>query len=247
MGMQDKRDELEVRRKNTQLKRFLYHQYKAQMLRRSQQIQEELEIDRQILENMKIEEDRRNCIESARVERVKNDVEFMKEEVERQMKMNKERDEELDMVYREEARRMWEKREEEWSRERNARKMLMDQVLNERNEQMKIRSEKIREKQKELIEEREELLEEIEIAQKSSRLDREEAERKKIQRRLELKEMMEERRQEQETSRKEKEETDRRREEAEGRYRKMYNEEQENMIERGHNDKIFSRRRTAWE
>ena len=44
------------------------------------------------------------------------------------MKMNKERDEELDMVYREEARRMWEKREEEWSRERNARKMLMDQV-----------------------------------------------------------------------------------------------------------------------
>merc|ERR1712096_370004 len=101
----------------------------------------------------------------------------------------------LDMVYREEARRMWEKREEEWSRERNARKMLMDQVLNERNEQMKIRSEKIREKQKELIEEREELLEEIEIAQKSSRLDREEAERKKLLRRLELKEMMEERRQ----------------------------------------------------
>ena len=50
--------------------------------------------------------------------------------------------------------------------------------------------------------------------------------------------MMEERRQEQETSRKEKEETDRRREEADGRYRKMYNEEQENMIERGHNDKV---------
>ena len=47
---------------------------------------------------------------------------------------------------------------------------------------MKTRSEKIREKQRELIEEREELLEEIEINQKSSRLDREEAEKKKMQR-----------------------------------------------------------------
>ena len=59
--------------------RFLHHQYKAQMLRRSQQIQEELEMDRQILENMKIEEDRRNSIENERIKRVKNDVEFMKE------------------------------------------------------------------------------------------------------------------------------------------------------------------------
>ena len=57
----------------------MHHQYKAQMLRRSQQIQEELEMDRQILENMKIEEDRRNCIENERIKRVKNDVEFMKE------------------------------------------------------------------------------------------------------------------------------------------------------------------------
>merc|ERR1719215_801533 len=146
---------MEARRKNTQLKRFLHHQYKAQMLRRSQQIQEELEMDRQILENMKIEEDRRNSIENERIKRVKNDVEFMKEEVRRQMKMNRERDEEMDILYREEARRMWQKREEEWSRERNARKKLMDQVLNERRVQIETRSEKIREKQRELIEERE--------------------------------------------------------------------------------------------
>ena len=45
------------------------------------------------------------------------------------MKMNRERDEEMDILYREEARRMWQKREEEWSRERNARKKLMDQVF----------------------------------------------------------------------------------------------------------------------
>jgi len=245
--IEDEREKMEARRKNTQLKRFLHHQYKAQMLRRSQQIQEELEMDRQILENMKIEEDRRNCIENERIKRVKNDVEFMKEEVRRQMKMNRERDEEMDILYREEARRMWQKREEEWSRERNARKKLMDQVLNERREQMETRSEKIREKQRELIEEREELLEEIEINQKSSRLDREEAEKKKMQRRLELEEMVELRRNEKETARREELEMEKRRDERDEKMKEMYREEEENMRGRGHNDKIFSRRRTAWE
>ena len=51
------------------------------------------------------------------------------QEVARQMKMNKERDEEMDVLYREEARRVWQKREHEWSRERSARKKLMDQVF----------------------------------------------------------------------------------------------------------------------
>jgi len=245
--IEDEREKMEARRKNTQLKRFLHHQYKAQMLRRSQQIQEELEMDRQILENMKIEEDRRNSIENERIKRVKNDVEFMKEEVRRQMKMNRERDEEMDILYREEARRMWQKREEEWGRERNARKKLMDQVLNERREQMETRSEKIREKQRELIEEREELLEEIEINQKSSRLDREEAEKKKMQRRLELEEMVELRRNEKETARREELEMEKRRDERDEKMKEMYREEEENMRGRGHNDKIFSRRRTAWE
>ena len=44
------------------------------------------------------------------------------------MKVEKKREEELDLIYREEARRMWDKREEEWSRERDARKKLMSQV-----------------------------------------------------------------------------------------------------------------------
>ncbi len=42
--------------------------------------------------------------------------------------MEKEREAELDLVYREEARRMWEKREEVWRKEREARQKLMREV-----------------------------------------------------------------------------------------------------------------------
>ena len=48
--------------------------------------------------------------------------------LEDQLKLEQEREAELDLVYREEARRMWEQREEEWKKERAAREKLMHEV-----------------------------------------------------------------------------------------------------------------------
>ena len=58
--------------------RFLHHQYKAQMRRRTQQVQEELELDRQILLRLQEEESRRDQIDVERQNRVKEDVKWMK-------------------------------------------------------------------------------------------------------------------------------------------------------------------------
>jgi len=55
------------------------------------------------------------------------------------MRLEKKRELELDLIYREEARRMWNKREEEWRREREARKKLMSEVRRSDEDQMKIR------------------------------------------------------------------------------------------------------------
>lgn len=51
--------------------------------------------------------------------------------LEAQLKVEKQREAELDLVYREEARRMWEQREEEWRKERLAREKLMMEVGDE--------------------------------------------------------------------------------------------------------------------
>jgi len=48
--------------------------------------------------------------------------------LEEQLKLEQEREAELDLLYREEARRMWEQREDEWKRERLAREKLMQEV-----------------------------------------------------------------------------------------------------------------------
>jgi len=45
-----------------------------------------------------------------------------------QLKLEKQREAELDLLYQEEAVKIWEKREAEWERERKARERLMQEV-----------------------------------------------------------------------------------------------------------------------
>lgn len=45
-----------------------------------------------------------------------------------QLKLEKEREAELELLYQEEAAKIWEKREAEWEKERRARECLMQEV-----------------------------------------------------------------------------------------------------------------------
>ena len=64
--------------------------------------------------------------------------------VEEQLKLEKAREAELDMLFREEASRQWQKREAEWERERLARERLMREVLDERQGQIVEKMEELR-------------------------------------------------------------------------------------------------------
>ncbi|KFO87521.1 Trichoplein keratin filament-binding protein, partial [Buceros rhinoceros silvestris] len=199
-SLEEERKKMEEHRKKKELGRFLRHQCNAQLTRRAQQIQEELEVDRQILSALleKEEEELPDGSElaadlfqvqrrqSARRERAVADVAWMKRVIEDQLHLEKEREAELQTFFREEAKKVWEKREEEWEREKAARDRLMNEVLAGRQRQIQEKMELNRRAQEESIKYREQLIKELEEAKELSRRAKEQEEELKAERRQEL-------------------------------------------------------------
>ncbi|KAF1607432.1 Trichoplein keratin filament-binding protein, partial [Eudyptes chrysolophus] len=184
-NLEEERKQMEEHRKKKELGRFLRHQCNAQLQRRAQEIQEELEMDRQILLALleKGDEDQRR--QSTRRERAVADVAWMKHVIEEQLQLEKEREAELQTIFREEAKKMWEKREEEWEREKAARDRLMNEVLAGRQRQIREKMELNRRAQEESIKYREQLIKELEEAKELTRREKEQEEELKTARRQE--------------------------------------------------------------
>ncbi|NXF91857.1 TCHP protein, partial [Eubucco bourcierii] len=172
-NLEEERRQMEEHRKKKELGLFLKHQCDAQLKRRAQQIQEELEMDRQILSALlekEDEEQRRRC---AQRERAVADVAWMKRVIEEQLQLEKQREAELQTIFREEAKKMWEKREEEWEREKKARDRLMNEVLAGRQRQIQEKMELTRRAQEQSIKYREQLIQELEEAKELARREKE--------------------------------------------------------------------------
>ncbi|XP_057688733.1 trichoplein keratin filament-binding protein [Corythoichthys intestinalis] len=166
------RKKFEERHKMAQMRRFLTRQYRAQLRSRAQQVQEELDSDFKILSTLlKGEQDVR--IEGTRRERIFADAAWMKQVIEEQLQLEREREAEFDLLHREEAQRVWEKREATWEHERKARELLMHQVLSGRRKQMEVKMQKNREAQMESLRKRDELIQELEKANELRRQERE--------------------------------------------------------------------------
>ncbi|NWR60302.1 TCHP protein, partial [Bucorvus abyssinicus] len=185
-SLEEERKQMEEHRKKKELGRFLRHQCNAQLTRRAQQIQEELEMDRQILSALLEKEDEEQRRRSARRERAVADVAWMKRVIEDQLQLEKEREAELQTFFREEAKKVWEKREEEWEREKAARDRLMNEVLTGRQRQIQEKMELNRRAQEESIKYREQLIKELEEAKELSRRAKEQEEELKAEHRQEL-------------------------------------------------------------
>lgn len=109
-----------------------------------------------------------------------------------QLKLEKVREAELDVMFADEAAKEWEKRSAQWEREREAREQLMKQVLQERAVQLSEKSAVIAEKKIESIERRAELLREMELTNAMMKREREKNELAKQERRRELESAIEE-------------------------------------------------------
>ncbi|NXD50788.1 TCHP protein, partial [Corvus moneduloides] len=186
-NLEEERKQMEEHRRKKELGRFLRHQCDVQLRRRAQQIQEELETDRQILSALLEKEDEDQRRQIAQQERAVADVAWMKRVIEEQLQLEKEREAELETIFREEAKKMWEKREEEWEREKKARDLLMNEVLAGRQRQIQEKMELNRRAQEESIKYREQLIKELEEAKKEgTRREKEQEEELQRARRREL-------------------------------------------------------------
>uniref|UniRef100_A0A8B9NXX5 Trichoplein keratin filament-binding protein n=1 Tax=Apteryx owenii TaxID=8824 RepID=A0A8B9NXX5_APTOW len=110
----------------------------------------------------------------------------MKRVIEEQLQLEKEREAELQTIFREEAKKVWEKREEEWEREKKARDRLMSEVLAGRQRQIQEKMELNRRAQEESVKYREQLIKELEEAKELTRREREQEEELKTARKQEL-------------------------------------------------------------
>ncbi|XP_061624230.1 trichoplein keratin filament-binding protein isoform X2 [Phyllopteryx taeniolatus] len=166
--MEVERKTIEERRKKADMRHFLVRQYRAQLRRRAQLVQEELLSDHKILAALLKGEK-----EEVRMERAFADAAWMNRVIEEQLQLEREREAELDFLHREDAQRVWDNREATWERERKARELLMREVLAGRRQKLELKMQKNREAQLESLRRREELIRELEKDKELRRRERE--------------------------------------------------------------------------
>ncbi|CAH1801077.1 unnamed protein product [Owenia fusiformis] len=195
------RRQMEDQRRQKEFGRILLRQHTAALRRKSKQILEELEADRKFLESMMEKEREDQTVKTARREKAKADAEWMKKVIDDQIRVEKVREAELDMLYQDEAARVWQKREAEWAQERNARERLMKEIMAGRQEQIAQKMEEVKQQQQESLERREQLVRDMELAQQMTHREAQQTERAKSERKTELQSQMRARLQQEEEDR----------------------------------------------
>ncbi|XP_041756402.1 trichoplein keratin filament-binding protein [Coregonus clupeaformis] len=244
--LEEERRKVEECHKKSEMGRFLTRQYRAQLKRRAQQVQEELEADRRILAALLEGEQEDQRLESVRRERAVADAAWMKHVIEEQLQLEREREAEFDVLYREEAQRVWEKREAEWEKERRARERLMQEVLAGRQQQLEVKMQENLQAQEESLRRREELIEELELERQTRRQEREEDEGHRTARMQEINAQVEQRRREQWEEQRRREQMEEEEREALRLQEEELRLETHRMVQQGYQDKIRSRPRSAW-
>ncbi|XP_040897387.1 trichoplein keratin filament-binding protein [Toxotes jaculatrix] len=244
--IEEERRKVEERQKKSEMGHFLIRQYRAQLKRRAQQVQGELEADRKILAALLEGEQEDRRLETARRERAIADAAWMKRVIEEQLELEREREAEFDILHREEAQHVWEKREAQWEKERKARERLMHEVLVGRQQQLELKMQKNREAQEESLRRREELIQELELEREIRRREKEQEEGRRTARIQELNAQVEQQHQKhwEEQCRLEQDEEEER--EALQIQEKELRLEMQRMAKKGYQEKIHSRPRSAW-
>ncbi|XP_027972520.1 trichoplein keratin filament-binding protein [Eumetopias jubatus] len=244
--LEEGRKQMAAFRQKAELGRFLRHQYNVQLNRRTQQIQEELEADKRILQALLEREDENQRVQLAKRAQAVADVEWMKQVVEEQLRLEREREAELQLLLREEAKEMWEKREAEWARERSARDRLMSEVLAGRQQQIQEKLEQNRRAQEESLRHREQLIQNLEEARESARHEKEESEELKSARKQELEAQVAEHQLQAWEEDQQQEEEEEAARQAERLTDTLLRQEAKTMAERGYRPKPYGHPRIAW-
>jgi len=178
-GLRQKQKAMQKRQKEH--RNMLFRQYRAQLLRRAHEIEEDLEQDLALLERIKHEEAQEIKLKDEKVREAQLCAQEAIELLRMKLKEEKEAQAEIEMLYRDQAEQWWEKRQAEWDSEQIARKQLLQDVLDDRRAQIKQNLENNRNHQREIISDRETLLHSIETDRQKA-LDEEKTTREKRKR-----------------------------------------------------------------
>jgi trichoplein keratin filament-binding protein len=166
--------------------RQLLRQHKAKLRRKAKEVQDALELDLKLLKVISETQDKKRHLESARRQKARADAEQMMQILGQQLRLEKQREAELENMFQDEAAKEWDKRNEEWKRESEAREALMRQVLEERQQQIEEKFNILSEKKRDSLLKREELIRDMEKTQMLAKKEREKSEAAKMERKKEL-------------------------------------------------------------
>jgi trichoplein keratin filament-binding protein len=184
--LDDERKDYEKKFENKEYGRQLLRQHTAKLRKKAKEIQEALEFDLGILRQMSQSQESQRHVESAKRAKAKADAEYMIKVLQDQLRLEKEREVELDSMFQDEAAKMWDKRNAEWERERVARERLMSEVLDERKKQIEEKYAIVQQKKIESLERREELIKDMEQTQKMAQRERDKMDRLRSERKQDI-------------------------------------------------------------
>ncbi|XP_038077706.1 cilia- and flagella-associated protein 53-like [Patiria miniata] len=153
--MEEQRAQQEKLAKQQQAREDIATNIRLKTKRRAKEMQEELALDMNILEKL-LSDSRNEAMEIAqRKKELREEDQRYREYLRQTAREDEERDREIDKLVDAEVQRQWQKRLDEWARQREARKRLMDNVLAVRRQQVEAKLAENAKAQIELQKERE--------------------------------------------------------------------------------------------
>ncbi|CAF3777102.1 unnamed protein product [Adineta steineri] len=143
--------------------RQLLRQHKAKLHKRAKEIQEQLELDIKILASIAYTNEQSNLEQS---EQLKRNVLNTLQQFQQQIKLEREKEQEFDDMYPDDADKYWSRREQEWNHEREIREKLIEEIIEKKKEEIIKKLKLLKQQQEEIHEKQRILINDMEQARK---------------------------------------------------------------------------------
>jgi hypothetical protein len=157
-AMEERREKEEKRRRQSETKCDLDYSLKLKMKKKTREIQEELALDMKLLEQMLQETSNEAMLHLQKKNTLKEEIQLYRSYLAEAKREERQREQELDSLLSAEVEKQWAKRTQQWRKEREARRKLMDDVLKTRRQQIKEKLAELEEEKKAAAVERDTLI-----------------------------------------------------------------------------------------
>lgn len=174
-----KRKKTEEKRKMLDLREYLDRQHRLKLLAKTAQIQKDLDEDQRLLNEVTSFEAAHSATAMEEREEKNQRLTWLQDVIKMQKNEEAKRQKEIEMLFSEEAEKMWKKQESVWKKEEEARRCLMEDVLAGLKEQIRVKIQS-KAREKEIIEaERNRIEEGIDSLSKDIQKEEEDREEKR--------------------------------------------------------------------